>query len=212
MNDCPTDPELLRLAALDLDGAERRQLEAHLVGCRRCRRTLAELRSLEVVERPLPRQLRQQAMTDSARRPERAARWLGPAALAAAAVILAVVGWPRPPSQPADPVFSEIRGEDARTFGVTLLEPRDGAVAAGAIRFRWRVDGGAQSARLVIMDEVGDVRFEATTSSQALEVSSAGLGSGTLYWSVEIETADGAQQVSPIRKLRVVADAAAPAP
>jgi anti-sigma factor RsiW len=183
------DPHLeAGLVAAYVDGsvgtADAAKVEAHLALCSQCRQELIEVRRLLPV---------------TARR----WRWQAVAALAAAAVLLLMVGRPGGP-RVSD--RSSIRGGGHPEPLAPVLTPAEGArVRGGAVRFVWHSVPGSAAYRITLTDERGDVVW--TTESADTSVTPATTihvrGGHLYYWSVDVLLRDGRSTTTGFHSFRV---------
>jgi len=177
---CPSPEELAALAIGDAPEAERARLADHVVACARC---AADWRILSETHR------------ESAPQPARGIRWLP---IAAAAAVLAIVGFL---VFRAVPERSEaVRGRATATEGAVV--PKAGSRLDVAPReFSWTPPAGATSQRFRLFDASGKRVWESeplTEAKTALpDAVGAKLTDGSYFWTVDVETAAGAEKLGP---------------
>ena len=184
------DPHLeAGLVAAYVDGragsADAAKVEAHLAECGDCRREVIEVRRLVVGG-------------------TRRWRWPAVAVLAAAAVLLLVVG---PQGGPHAPVGPSTRGGGTESPAPAILAPVDGAtLPASAARFVWHSVSGAAAYRLTLTDERGDVVWttESTDTSVAPPPTIRLFSGRSYYWSVDVLLRDGRSATTGFRGFRIV--------
>ena len=184
------DPHLeAGLVAAYVDGragtVDAEKVEKHLAECIDCRREVIEVRRL---------------VSGRSRR----WGWSAVAALAAAAVLLLVVGRL---GGPRAPTGSPIRSGHAEILAPAMLEPVDGAtLPAGAARFLWHSVSGSAAYRLTLTDERGDVVWttESTDTTLAPPPTLRLSGGQTYFWSVDVLLRDGRSATTGFHGFRIV--------
>jgi hypothetical protein len=177
---CPSPETLAELAIGEVPEAERARLADHIVACARC---AADWRILSETHRESS--------------PERGARirWFP---IAAAAAVLAVVGFLV--FRPTPPRAETARGRPAALEGAIAPKPGD-RLDAPPRDFVWTPPAGTSSARVRLFDASGRREWE----SEALKESKttlpdavgAALADGSYFWTVDVETATGAEKLGP---------------
>jgi anti-sigma factor RsiW len=166
-----------------LPAPERRRVQAHLADCAECASELVEVSRLRRPPRPMM-------------------RWLGPAAVAAAVVAVALVG-PWHLRQATGPTVPPVRGGGGVT--VDAVAPAEGAVVSGAPKFTWRSMPGATSYRITVSRADGDSVWTATVTDTTARAptTSAFDGSTSYYWYVDVLLADGRSIAGTAHEFRV---------
>ncbi len=178
------------LVAAYLDGragtADTARVEAHLAECADCRREVIDVRRL---------------LSGRTRR----WGWSAVAVLAAAAVLLVVVGRT---GGPHVPVGSSTRsGGRPEPLSPAVLAPVDGAtMSRGAASFVWHSVTGSAAYRLTLTDERGDVVWttEGTDTSVAPPPALRLSGGQRYYWSVDVLLRDGRSATTGFHGFRIV--------
>jgi hypothetical protein len=166
-------------------GGDAAKVEAHLAECADCRREVIEVRRL---------------LSGRTRR----WGWSAVAVLAAAAVLLLVVG--RPGGLHA-PVGSPTRSGRTESLAPAMLAPVEGAtMPSSAARFVWHSVGGSAAYRLTLTDERGDVVWTTESSDTSVTPpSTLRLSAGrTYYLSVDVLLRDGRSATTGFHGFRIV--------
>lgn len=188
-SDVREHPDAEDMAAY-LDGqvaeADRARFEEHIVSCPECRREIAEVSAF---------------LTRTRRR--RGWRVWAPAAVAAAAVAMLVVGPVLVDTGPAD--GARFRGPDpvgeAGAVQIDAASPaEDGAVDSHSLTFAWHPGALAASYRLTLTDREGAVLWtHATTDTVAPLPDTITLEPGATYhWFVDALMEDGRNATSGV--------------
>jgi hypothetical protein len=177
---CPSPEELAALAIGETPEVERARLADHVVACARC---AADWRILSETHR------------ESAPQPARGIRWLP---IAAAAAVLAIVGFLVFRAVP--PRSEAIRGRAAAPQGA--IAPTVGSRLETPPReFSWTPPAGATSQRFRLFDASGKRIWESEPLSGPRtplpESVGAALPDGAYFWTVDVETAAGAEKLGP---------------
>lgn len=180
-----TDSEIAGFVDGDVTAAERRRVEEHAEACSSCRAALVDvLRAVDSYAGANPAHGR--ARADTRRRRLLA----GIAGLAAAAVVLLVVGLPSAQSPVEQPVRAPLGGESGQS-DIQVASPADNdTVPAVGARLTWS-SSGADVYSVTIQDDAGTPLWSVQTSDTSLAVpADAGLTAGRLYfWRVDGVTA-----------------------
>jgi hypothetical protein len=171
---------LTALATGELTEAERARLADHVVGCTRC---AADWRILSETHRGLSPQSGGRL------------RWFG---LAAAAAMIAVVSllFLRAPAPRREALRGKIPGDEV------AASPKAGSRLEAAPReFAWQPPAGAANQRFRLFEASGKRVWESEPLSDAKttlpEAVAEALPDGTYFWTVEVETAAGAEKLGP---------------
>jgi anti-sigma factor RsiW len=169
--------------ASSLSPTQRAGVQAHLAECAECRAELVEVNRL--------------------RRPNRArTRWVIPAAAAAAAFALVLMGPRLAREETSSP--PPVRGGEGGPV-VSVVAPADGAELAGLPTFTWRGVTGATAYRLSVSRADGDSVWAVTvrdTSARAPE-SARPAAPDTYYWYVDVLLADGRSVAGTAHEFRI---------
>lgn len=219
-SDCPADRIYWQFVADELEANERAAIEHHLSRCETCRsrlvQTLAETEPLR--NDAAPPELK--AIARNMVPPTRAARrnWLPLAAAVLIVVGLGVV-WgstnlfdrgPDPAIDRAGSVKTPSGSEDTLREvpgGLTLdlTAPKIGAIATSDVtRFEWRKIDNARRYDFLLVNEIGDVIHESSTTEASIDLDWTSLEiatSGIYYWSVRAHRRDGTTVESEPRQI-----------
>jgi hypothetical protein len=177
---CPSPEQLTALAIGEMLEPERSRLADHVVACARC---AADWRILS------------ETNCDLAPQPRRGIRWF---ALAAAAAVLVVVGLLV--IRPSAPRPEAVRGKGAASESAVV--PKAGSrLDAPPREFAWTPPAGASSHRLRLFDASGRRVWESEPlvepKATLPEAVGAALPDGPYFWTVDVETAAGAEKLGP---------------
>lgn len=212
--DCPSEGDLKAYLQRERGSDQTAGIETHLVGCRACRLELlnwqtASAGAFELV--PVPQKLKERvgkvAKTQSSFF-HNLTGWANTPALAIAALVLIAITaaglWRF--TNPVAHVNTNgdlLRSDDRRVSSVRAVFPAENAVVSGpTIEFRWGTEAEVSRYTVEVLDEDGDIIYQAVTSTDHMTVDTLQAQlhpERKYYWHVKAKLANGtAIETNPI--------------
>lgn len=212
--DCPSERDLKAYLQRERGSDQTPGIETHLVGCRACRLQLLNWQAesgdaFEIV--PAPSNLKERVGNATKPRSSFFQYLIGssstPAFAIAALVLIAVTAaglWRlvRPVAQ-VNTNSDILRSGSPRVSSVRPIFPAQNAVVTGpAIEFRWGSEADVTRYTVEVLDEAGDIIYQAVTSTDHLTVDTSQAQlypQRKYYWHLKAKLADGtAIETNPI--------------
>lgn len=205
---CPTEQELRNYLQRDDQTNQSTAIPTHLVGCRSCRLDLlnwqqetAGLAESASVPPGLKRRVARMGTARTSVFPNLTG-WVRSPSFALAALVLIVITaaglWRYVNNAGPTPIDGDtLRAENRRTPSINPTFPKENAVVpTSTIVFSWTTDAQVIRSTVLILDEVGDIVYQAVTPSDQLtvDISQTQLRPQKKYfWHVRAKLADGTE-------------------